>query len=172
MIRRPPRSTRTDTLFPYTTLFRSRRSYLQYSSSSLLDCGEPNVADRGPAGELSREIAHSSPRRQAEVAAPGRTRSGVGDVEKRLGEELAQRRHRRRILDRHDEIVQVVRPAGPRDRLHEPPILLPDLRRRKRVGFAAFRVIHRFLQRSEEHTSELQSLMRISYAVFCLKKKT
>src|SRR3546814_12995535 len=87
MIRRPPRSTRTDTLFPYTTLFRSRRSYLQYSSSNLLDCGEPNVADRGPAGELSREIAHSAPRRQAEVAAPGRPRSGVGDVEKRLREE-------------------------------------------------------------------------------------
>src|SRR3546814_5556859 len=74
MIRRPPRSTRTDTLFPYTTLFRSRRS-------------------RG---------------------------QGVGSR------------------------ASCVRTTSARQRM----------------------------RRSEEHTSELQSLMRISYAVFCLKKKT
>src|SRR3546814_3367488 len=84
MIRRPPRSTRTDTLFPYTTLFRS---------------------------------THGSTALQ---------RRGVPRLERHRGEE--PRRHRR---------------AG--------------LRQRDR--------------RSEEHTSELQSLMRISYAVFCLKKK-
>src|SRR3546814_7768343 len=83
MIRRPPRSTRTDTLFPYTTLFRSR---------------------------VSEKIAIApSPRR---------------------GEGLA-------------------RACG--------LALLPSPRRGE--------------GRSEEHTSELQSLMRISYAVFCLKKK-
>src|SRR3546814_6878570 len=75
MIRRPPRSTRTDTLFPYTTLFRSRQ-------------------------------------------------------------------------DERD----------------------PAVRRRERLAHAVAEACH--LDRSEEHTSELQSLMRISYAVFCLKKKT
>src|SRR3546814_2372583 len=79
MIRRPPRSTRTDTLFPYTTLFRSR-----------------------------------SPMRPC-CSATGMTAAGL--------------------------------------------FSLPSTSRQRR-------------KRSEEHTSELQSLMRISYAVFCLKKKT
>src|SRR3546814_9124065 len=85
MIRRPPRSTRPDTLFPYTTLFRSNRR----------------------AGGV--ETRHAAVGR----ACPA-VRRGAGRA----------RRHRRRAL-----------------------------------------------ARSEEHTSELQSLMRISYAVFCLKKK-
>src|SRR3546814_5176178 len=87
MIRRPPRSTRTDTLFPYTTLFRS--------------CPLP---------------------------ADGKSRSGGS------------------CSDR----VCWCRPT-------------PDRRRTRPWGFQS--------RRSEEHTSELQSLMRISYAVFCLKKK-
>src|SRR3546814_4377666 len=85
MIRRPPRSTRTDTLFPYTTLFRSCVAVV--------------------------EIGRAHRRRSA-------------------------RYDRRRAA--HD--------IG-RTRLHDP------------------------MSRSEEHTSELQSLMRLSYAVFCLKKK-
>src|SRR3546814_12580573 len=88
MIRRPPRSTRTDTLFPYTTLFRS----LAEGVGADLDC----------AGELLRRL------------------------------------------------VEI-----PAAELREPVELADDR-----------------LERSEEHTSELQSLMRISYAVFCLKKKT
>src|SRR3546814_3226827 len=83
MIRRPPRSTRTDTLFPYTTLFRSRP----------------------PAALLGRHCTHAA------------------------------------------------------RRTREAP------RQRRRTAEGARR------PRSEEHTSELQSLMRISYAVFCLKKK-
>src|SRR3546814_2506101 len=90
MIRRPPRSTRTDTLFPYTTLFRS------------------------------------VPRRERQYHVTGR--------------------HRHR--DRRDG-----RCGGGDDR--ECP------QEDRALG-----------ARSEEHTSELQSLMRISYAVFCLKKKT
>src|SRR3546814_19727084 len=97
MIRRPPRSTRTDTLFPYTTLFRS----LQWRRS-----GERGRTDGRPDGG-------------------GQCRAGV---------QLHQAA-RVQILTGHD----------------------PAIRRRG--------------QRSEEHTSELQSLMRISYAVFCLKKK-
>src|SRR3546814_10593178 len=85
MIRRPPRSTRTDTLFPYTTLFRSQR--------------------RGLALFLLRQKSGRSQR---------------------------------------------ARGSDDRDRRYHPLSAV---------------------QRSEEHTSELQSLMRISYAVFCLKKK-
>src|SRR3546814_8602137 len=94
MIRRPPRSTRTDTLFPYTTLFRSHH---------------------GPEG-------HGCP-------------SGL------MEEGSAAR--------------------GPRVALLEVDVYPLDTM-----------LIQQLDLRSEEHTSELQSLMRISYAVFCLKKKT
>src|SRR3546814_8681121 len=89
MIRRPPRSTRTDTLFPYTTLFRSDRFARIPGKHKADHHARDDPADRAPhpdAGELQRRVAHLA-------------------------------------------------------------------------------------ERSEEHTSELQSLMRISYAVFCLKKK-
>src|SRR3546814_4470998 len=89
MIRRPPRSTRTDTLFPYTTLFRS--------------------VPYGELLEIDLYALAMTAQMQAEVLAH---------------------------YERYD-----FHPAVSR------------------------------LQRSEEHTSELQSLMRISYAVFCLKKK-
>src|SRR3546814_4926519 len=105
MIRRPPRSTRTDTLFPYTTLFRSLDQIsLEPETTSLPTC------------EASRlQFAGASFHRVADVCA-----------------EPAAGCHR-----------------FTRDELAIEP------------GRA----------RSEEHTSELQSLMRISYAVFCLKKK-
>src|SRR3546814_8176093 len=113
MIRRPPRSTRTDTLFPYTTLFRSARRRLH----------------RGPvAGDLHRPE--------------------VGEPEPSL-----DRRHDHRGL-----------------RL-PPPALRPDRRTalpERRYGRVPPDAA---ADRSEEHTSELQSLMRTSYAVFFLKKK-
>src|SRR3546814_1255050 len=90
MIRRPPRSTRTDTLFPYTTLFRSSRRRVERGALRLRAYERPD--------EIRNRAVH------------------------RLGDLLARSR--------------------------------ADGRRR-----------------SEEHTSELQSLMRLSYAVFCLKKK-
>src|SRR3546814_4013494 len=102
MIRRPPRSTRTDTLFPFTTLFRSQRR--------VPPCD-------GPA------------RRAAAV------RQRAGTVRNRG--RAARRRHHHRAV----------------------PARRPAVRGAARGG------------RSEEHTSELQSLMRISYAVFCLKKQ-
>src|SRR3546814_10631577 len=107
MIRRPPRSTRTDTLFPYTTLFRSAWLHL------LL---------RAPDARLSRPVAGARFREQA----VRQTRCG----------KAAPRRTRQ---------------AG-----------LPGRSARDRHQYRRLR--------SEEHTSELQSLMRISYAVFCLKK--
>src|SRR3546814_1312375 len=109
MIRRPPRSTRTDTLFPYTTLFRSLR---QACSSFTIFATEPQQV-RSRAGYLGE--------------------LGVGF----------------RPL-----------PQTPPDR-QRPFDILSQSR-----GSAAASAT-----RSEEHTSELQSLMRISYAVFCLKKK-
>src|SRR3546814_2025111 len=98
MIRRPPRSTRTDTLFPYTTLFRSPRAL------------------------------RVRPRRRVLRPLPPRSCGCRG--------RSAERRPR------------------------------PDRRRSSSCARG-----HREAVRSEEHTSELQSLMRISYAVFCLKKK-
>src|SRR3546814_15106312 len=93
MIRRPPRSTRTDTLFPYTTLFRS--------------------SVRASIHRATRGTRHE--------------RDGDGSIQ-----------------------------------------IPPDHPEREAEG-----LVYRGTQvRSEEHTSELQSLMRISYAVFCLKKKT
>src|SRR3546814_5981385 len=106
MIRRPPRSTRTDTRFPYTTLFRS--------------------IDRN-------------------------------DVIR-----LQERNHPLALAFRHQHVVgaggEQVRDAAEIDAFA--------------VDHAqAFQVDPVVFARSEEHTSELQSLMRISYAVFCLKKK-
>src|SRR3546814_3627284 len=108
MIRRPPRSTRTDTLFPYTTLFRSRCSVADDFSHAL---GDPQE------GLLSAALSY-------------RDSGGC--------------------------------PVGVKRASDRPPLKL--LRSPLRENL----IIRR---RSEEHTSELQSLMRISYAVFCLKKK-
>src|SRR3546814_7876475 len=109
MIRRPPRSTPTDTRVPYTTLFRSARPAVRRS--------RPRALRASPAG---RPVVRGG----ADPAAA-----------------LAVRPRR----------------AGARDARIDPRPVRPPARAR---------------HRSEEHTSELQSLMRISYAVFCLKKKT
>src|SRR3546814_7821885 len=120
MIRQPPRSTRTDTLFPYTTLFRSRALLSQ-------------AADRVP-------------------------------LLARAGTEIAASRFHARA-----------RPAdgGGNDRKAERPFVSPrDLCRGGAASaFRGGRVADPAGQRPAEHTSELQSLMRISYAVLCLKKK-
>src|SRR3546814_4388830 len=120
MIRPPPRSTRTDTLVPYPTLFRSPPA-----GSS---CGRHRLGD-GLADILGAGIA-------AHVAG-ARAALGQHDLDRPL--DRPRRVGMAEMVEHHR--------AG------------PDLA--DRVG-----------DRSEEHTSELQSLMRISYAVFCLKKKT
>src|SRR3546814_5946527 len=101
MIRRPPRSTRTDTLFPYTTLFRSIRAHEHSEGPWCWVLGETSMKN--------------------------------------------------------------LRSADAED------VIFNGSKTRKPVGRASVELI---FDRSEEHTSELQSLMRISYAVFCLKKKT
>src|SRR3546814_2268477 len=103
MIRRPPRSTRNDTLFPYTTLFRSkgRVDDLTLGGHENVPIGPVALGEHDPFGRVECDVA------------------GPCEPEGRRG----------------------ARTSGHQD------------------------------DRSEEHTSELQSLMRISYAVFCLKKK-
>src|SRR3546814_4562500 len=126
MIRRPPRSTRTDTLFPYTTLFRS----------------ELAVPVREPALNLLRD------RDRARVGEGAIIEAGAGDdVGDKVEVGIGQFRRDQRLPDRIE-------------------IGLADVRQHQILGMG-----HPYLVRSEEHTSELQSLMRISYAVFCLKKK-
>src|SRR3546814_7512046 len=125
MIRRPPRSKRTDTLFPYTTLFRSKLI--------LLRGGIPPIIGTKIAYFSSRFFKTRAFPAPEVPAAPKRTPDAARPVLFRdmTAEEAAG----------HD-----TRPMSQDDVLTE--------------------------DRSEEHTSELQSLMRISYAVFCLKKKT
>src|SRR3546814_1528995 len=124
MIRRPPRSTRTDTLFPYTTLFRSGDNV-------------PTALENIRAGKLVALGVASND--ELEVL------PGVRPVREAVPGYLLP------------SWFVVVAPAGT-------PQPIVD----KISG-----VIDAFEKepRSEEHTSELQSLMRISYAVFCLKKK-
>src|SRR3546814_2921515 len=108
MIRNPPRSTRTDTLFPYTTRFRSHR--------------------RGQGAASRRD----HPRQYVEGPAPCALDLEIGQ---------AARGRAARLVG-------------------------------ARAGAVACDAAVALPPRSEEHTSELQSLMRISYAVFCLKKQT
>src|SRR3546814_7300693 len=128
MIRRPPRSTRTDTLFPYTTLFRSRVGVLDEAAGQV----RPFALERGQAERGVDALAR--------LAAEGQALPELG------------------------------KPVALSDIELEAPIPLP-----RRNIFCVGKNYHDHAQefaRSEEHTSEHQSLMRISYAVFCLKKKT
>src|SRR3546814_5466812 len=141
MIRRPPRSTRTDTLFPYTTLFRSALDPRFHRVDllvlrSIQRIGHPRRPHRCGIG--------LSPGIEMAILAG----EAVADELLRIGAGVGEDRHA--APDRF-----ALRPVG--DRRH---------RRRLKADGVGLR------GRSEEHTSELQSLMRISYAVFYLKKKT
>src|SRR3546814_7707856 len=105
MIRRPPRSTRTDTLFPYTTLFTMLPSH--WKKNGRVESKRRAATKRGPTA-ASKDSAKSA---KAQMANPSADASKAANIMTTL------------------------------------------------------------IIRSEEHTSELQSLMRISYAVFCLKKQ-
>src|SRR3546814_2091215 len=109
MIRRPPRSKRTDTLFPYTTLFRSESDYVVVEAGVGLE-------DRGNDRQQYRPENHDD--------------RGAAD-----------------IRPRSQGLSQSLSPRNFPPRAQTSP------------------------SRSEEHTSELPSLMRISYAAFCLKQK-
>src|SRR3546814_5594990 len=135
MIRRPPRSTRTDTLFPYTTLFRSVQGLRE-----ALDV-------------LFRQAVDEVDVDRAEVG-------GAAGVHDRAG-----------FLDRLDAIDRLLHHRI--EILHaEAGAVEADLAQLGDVGrVGEARVEFDRQVRSEEHTSELQSLMRISYAVFFLNKQ-
>src|SRR3546814_9467093 len=133
MIRRPPRSTRTDTLFPYTTLFRSPA--LSRAASS---------AARRP---LSFAARGAPP---PEGRAAGRFAISQGELSRTAG---AGRAAGRGVGARRGGLRAAISQPVSFPRKREPSLGSADARR------------------SEEHTSELQSLMRSSYAVLCLKKK-
>src|SRR3546814_8208657 len=169
MIRRPPRSTRTDTLFPYTTLFRSPRGAPLHLAHPALD------SRRGAAVALHRLGLQEQ---HAKVEGDRIETATEGDPRTRcLGRVLMRVDHlahpagfaaqigigRARLRARRDEIA-AVKLIGTDGGEYDPG----PCRHRVEAGGIA-RVGDD--ERSEEHTSELQSLMRISYAVFCLKKK-
>src|SRR3546814_6353082 len=133
MILRPPRSTRTDTLFPYTTLFRSQP--LDFRDLG----GNPRIGDVIRSADGHDVGAHGFGRGDPMVVVlddQGPGRRGADSVD-RCGVDL-------RIRLRLGDIL---------------------------VGQRELEVLVDQCERSEEHTSELQSLMRLSYAVVCLKKK-
>src|SRR3546814_5605722 len=112
MIRQTSRSTRADTLFPNTTLFRSAADHLQHSRrDGMFDLTGKFALVTGATGGIGNAIAEALHAQGATVALSGTREAVLQELAGKLG------------------------------------------------------------SRSEEHTSELQSLMRISYAVFCLKKK-
>src|SRR3546814_10347504 len=128
MIRRPPRSTRTDTLFPYTTLFRSDRR-----SRTL------------PRRLSARIFRRDAPAYHARLGADARTAA----ADRRRADDCA----------RHAQPARGARTDGRIDARDGDRAAAHHTRPRPR------RAIYRPRARSEEHTSELQSLMRTSYAV-------
>src|SRR3546814_3824432 len=131
---RPPRSTRTATLFPYAERFRSVDIGVGHDDDA---CGAQIVGDAVLAGAAAQGLDQIGNLQIGEDLGGG----GAGDVE----DLAANRQDRLRLA-----IARLLGRAAGRIALDD-----EDLGAR----------------RSEEHTSELQSLMRISYAVFCLKKK-
>src|SRR3546814_4964898 len=147
MIRRPPRSTRTDTLFPYTTLFRSGRPEF---IAEIGDGEEGNAAFV----QFAHDLRHALDRR-------------ADAVDELFAPEANQRRMFRMARDQFGAGFR----EGAAPVMLEMPVRRHDIAE-KRIERPII-VDQALVQnpRSEEHTSELQSLMRISYAVFCLKKK-
>src|SRR3546814_3805772 len=142
MIRIPPRSKRTDTLFPYTTLVRSR--------------GPAGAARERPGRRGLRQVAVRTERPSLPPAQRGGVR--VRAARRQQFDLPVGRGH---AAARRGQLHRRARPLADRPPMEQ---RLRRLRRRL-LGAGA-----RWTLRSEEHTSELQSLMRNSYAVFCLKK--
>src|SRR3546814_3185568 len=135
MIRRPPRSTRTDTLFPYTTLFRSEFEYI---------LGYPIFFSQRD----NRVISTSD-------LARDRDRTGLRG---------------RASCDEGSHLLWDDCSVGRRHRLWLGATQGRQITDRQCRGRQQHHFFKLFVRRSEENTSELQSIMRKSYAVYCLKK--
>src|SRR3546814_10866501 len=150
MKRRPPKSTRTDTLFPYTTLFRA--AVPRSKRHGPLVHGRWRGAEPGDAVRQQRHLVRSHRR-----AEQWRLRDDLAAVWPHPG------RARRRVLAVAGKESALPSAAGAR--LARPPGAHASVG--SQTSLLAFEKIFAGARRSEEHTSELQSLMRISYAVFC-----
>src|SRR3546814_1273455 len=164
MIRRPPRSTRTDTLFPYTTLFRSRRRHqMAVQSGSLPLLTTFRTADNGAGpSSVRRRFCFTPPRK-----------GGSHPSFKWLVVEAVGSRGLWLIPAAAGSMCAAMPAAAAtgafgRETLGLSPVTLIGLVTGVWLVGAAWAVA-RSIRRSEEHTPELQSLMRIPYAVFCLK---
>src|SRR3546814_3315406 len=154
MIRRPPRSTRTDTLFPYTTRFRSAGGLLPRYQQSLAanTCNRDTQRHQACSGKEPRMRR----RKAVEIVDrpwPGHRCDGRGSEESVRGYD-----------EQRPGAGKVLSECAPR---FGEALLLKRVHRASMSDEQDRHLAHS----SEEHTSELQSLMRISYAVFCLKKK-
>src|SRR3546814_1891074 len=172
MIRRPPRATRTDTLFPYTTLFRSTlaeqarlSTLIAYGGRDLgLEAGAPTAA--GAAGEAPDNAAG------APESGEGRAPNALDLLRQSssIGEARASMLPNRNFLITAGTLIPcILQTAINSGQPGYTSCLIP-----RDVYSENGRVVlmeKGTRVRSAEHTSELQSLMRISYAVFCLKKK-
>src|SRR3546814_10802725 len=133
---RPPRSTRTDTILPYTTLFRS---------ICLLRNAPKMVRDMRSFREYVRGSSLRSFHHRVETIAP----IAPADSLARVQDWLSKQGYKSKLRQDGDSVMLAAKKGSA-----------------NRLGY-----IFAHAARSEEHTSELQSLMRNSYAVFCLKKK-
>src|SRR3546814_539078 len=201
MLPRPPRSTRTDTLFPYTTLFRSWRNPVCYHAPHSQRSDSPSApsqehnADRRRSAERRRQCPTTAspqetgwmpsaqgPSEKCTAPPPtwrrwrkaGRIRARCRRLclRRRQGHQALFRRSKEywRIANRrtargpNNKGQRAPGAATPTASMRWPILSLDASEDQRAVRTTA-------TSRSEEHTSELQSLMRISYAVFCLKKK-
>src|SRR3546814_2552878 len=154
MIRQPPRSTRTDTLFPYTTLFRSLSLFRGRMRLCLSLPARPCFGDRG-----SLRCARTTRRHQTlpPLSPPLAGSAGVMRGMTRCADRKeANMTNRTARQDPHHRIT---------DRI------LAELEQGTRPWLKPWSGGDMAASDRKKHTSELQSLMRISYAVFCLKKK-
>src|SRR3546814_4687064 len=143
MIRLPPRSTRTDTLFPYTTLFRSSRPGIFYYNAY-------DLPSRTTYGMETLYLHEGSPGHHFQISLAQENEALPAFM--RFGGNTA-------FVEGWALYAETL---GPALGMFTDPY--------QRFGHLDDEMLR--AMRSEEHTSELQSLMRISYAVFCLKKKT
>src|SRR3546814_3664075 len=182
MIRRPPRSTRTDTLVPYTTLFRSTLAKIGVTTDGVKTTplsGQPDIAG-GTTPEFDRImqmgvediygrfvglVAQSRRKTPQQIDAIAQGRVWDGGTARQIG-----------LVDRFGGLEEAVAEAAKLAKI-DPAKARPYRIAREPDKFAEFvqsimdREDEDDAGRSEEHTSELQSLMRISYAAFCLTKK-